>query len=420
MRKYIYIGVLLFLGLLVCVLYNDSYISNKANNTKTSTKVDEDFTINLIKKSKNDSNYLISPYSIEMALNLLKEGANGNTLKEINKVVPDRKINDVSVKGRVNVANALFIKDKYRSKIKDEFKNNLVKEYNSDILYDKFKTPDVINNWVNKQTDGMIERLLDDIDPDFVFGLANALAIDVEWQSPFDCSLTRSEEFKKADGSKINVEMMHNTYKNKDFKYLESDDAKGIILPYVSYDKETGKIDYDKESNLEFVGILPNQDVNTYIDNLTSEKLNKLIDSAKGASASYEIRLSLPRFKYEYSVDNFKNLLINMGIKDAFDPNKADFTNAMAKKDMDDNLYVSTAKHKTFINLNEKGTKAAAVTYFGVDSATALPDEHEIVEIKFNKPFVYLIRDSKTKEVLFFGAVFEPNLWEKTTCSFIQ
>ena len=89
----------------------------------------------------------------------------------------------------------------------------------------------------------------------------------------------------------------------------------------------------------------------------------------------------------------------------------------MKKSDMDDNLYVGTTIHKTYIDLNEKGTKAAAVTFFGIDSYAALPQDKEIVNIEFNRPFVYMIRDAKTKEMLFFGAVYEPNLWDGKTCS---
>ena len=376
------------------------------------------FNIDLIKTTKRDSNYLISPYSIEIALNMLSVGANNNTKKQIEDVLPDRTINDVSIKNRVKIANALFVKDTYKNKITKEFSNTLVNNYNSEILYDKFSKPDVINNWVDKHTDGMIKKLLDYMDPDFVLGLANAIAIDVEWDTSFECNRTTEAEFTKQDNEKINVEMMHNNYDSSEYKYLKNEEATGIIIPYNTYNSKTGKADYNGDKNLEFVGILPSNDVSTYINNLTEDKLNNLFDSARSGSSKFEILLSLPRFKYSYEVPNFKEILINMGIKDAFSSEKADFTNIMKKDDMRNNLHVSEAIHKTYIDLNEKGTRAAAVTYFGLkDMAAPLQEEKETVSIKFNKPFIYMIRDSKTKEMLFFGVVYEPNIWKGSTCS---
>lgn len=415
MRKKIYIPLICTtLLLLVCGFIVFRIINTKSGNSKKKGSTGN-YNIDLIKSIKENKNYLISPYSIEIALNMLKEGASGNTLKEIDNLLPDRKISNVYIKDRINVANGLFIKDSYKSKVKSSYKEKLVSNYDSEIIYDKFKTPDVINNWVNDKTNGMIDKILDDVSPEMVIGLANAIAIDVDWASEFECSLTRSEKFTMDNGKTMNVEMMHNSY-IAGSKYLETNDATGIIIPYKSYNSKTGKIDYDKGSNLEFIGILPKEDVSSYINNLTKKKLDELIKSAKSSSRKYEIDLSLPRFKYEYEIPDFIKTLNSLGIKDAFKEDSANFTNIVNKKDMYNNLYVGTAIHKTYIDLNEKGTKAAAVTFFGMNDYAALNDEKEIVNITFNKPFIYLIRDAQTKEMLFFGAVFEPNKWNGTTC----
>lgn len=377
---------------------------------------DTNFNINVIKTMATDKNYLISPYSIEIALNMLKEGANNNTRKQIEDVVGTRNINNISIKNRIKIANALFVKNKYKKYIKDSFYNTIKEEYKGEILYDEFKTPDVINNWVDKNTDGMIIKILDDIDPDYVLGLANAIAIDVEWASPFDCSSTRSDKFTKIDNSIINVEMMHNSYKYS-AKYIKTDDATGIILPYRSYNAKTGEEDYEEENNLEFIGILPNTDVKSYINDLTQDKLDDLYKNTRSASSTFEIYLSLPRFKYEYDAKEFKHNLMDMGITEVFDENNADLTNIISKNNDMNNIYVGNAIHKTYIDLNEKGTKAAAVTYFGVYETSAIEiEEKETVSIVFNKPFIYMIRDKKTNEILFFGTVYEPNLWTKSTC----
>ena len=380
-----------------------------------------DFNINIMKFTKRDSNYLISPYSIEIALNMLKEGANNNTKTQIENIVKPRKINDVSINNRVKIANSLFINNNYKNKIKKNFSNTLVSNYNSEVLYDSFKNADTINNWVNNHTDGMIKKLTDSINPDVVAVIINAIAIDVEWADSFECNRTTSVEFTKKNNTKMNVQMMHNSYESSEYKYLKNDEAEGIIIPYKTYNSKTGKVDYNGDKNLEFVGILPNSSVSDYIDNLTNEKLEDLFKTAKSASSKYEILLSLPRFKYAYEIPNFKEILIEMGMKDAFDIENANFTKMMDKNDMKDNLYVSDAIHKTYIDLNEKGTKAAAVTAFVMkDMAAMEPEEKETVSIKFNKPFIYMIRDSKTKEILFFGVTYEPNKWKGSTCSNID
>lgn len=415
------IGVILIVTIgFICFEEIDKIIENIDKKTveikeeekpiKKDIEYTSDFNINLIKTVDKEENYLISPYSIEIALNMLGEGADNNTLKEIESVLGNKKVNNISNED-VKIANAIFVKNKYKEKIKNDFYNDIKTSYNGEILYDEFNTPDVINNWVDKNTNGMIKKILNKMDPDFVLGLANALAIDVKWQNEFECINTTKEKFTSKDKN-IDVEMMHNNYK-RGAKYIKNDDAEGIIIPYRKNVKEK-----DENNYLEFIGILPNSDIKNYINTLTQEKLNNLLTNTKESSNKLEINLALPRFKYEYDLENFKQALINMGIKDAFDPNNADFTKIIARGNGVNNIYVEQAIHKTYIDLNEKGTKAAAVTYFGMyDNAAIMPEEKEIINIEFNKPFIYMIRDHKTNEILFFGTVYEPNIWKGSTCS---
>lgn len=386
---------------------------NPSNPPKEYTETD--YNIKLIKtvNSTQEGNYLISPYSIEIALNMLKAGAKENTLKEIEDVVGTRDITIFNVKDRISVTNGAFIKDSYKESIEKSFYDKLA-SFDADLVFDKFTTPDKINDWVKEHTYGMIPKILDEISADFVMGLANAVAIDVEWESQFECVNTRSEEFTKSDGKKIDVEMMHKTYEGGNTKYFETEDAKGVVIPYSSYDKD-GKDEYDsKESEftqLEFVGILPNGTVDEYIEGLTNDKLTKFDEKVTTTKES-NIKVSLPRFAYSFKLQSFMDVLIAMGIKDAFDADAANFDGIIDRG----GLYVSTAIHQTYIDLNEKGTKAAAVTYFGMDK-NAMPQQKDVKKIEFNKPFIYMIRDTKTKEILFFGVVEKPNAWKGSTCS---
>ena len=418
MKKKIIIIIILSL-ILILGIVGVIFMKKKPNNNNSSVITETDnFNISLIKtvNAGKNENYLISPYSIEIALNLLKEGADGETLKELEKVIGNRSIPDVTVKDHINVANAAFIKNMYKDQIEKEFTKNIKTKYNGEILYDEFTTPKVINDWVNEKTNGMIDKILDQVEPNFCLGLANALAIDVEWDSPFECTSTRSQEFTKQDGKKIDVEMMHQTLKYDSHKYLENDNATGVIIPYKKYfNTETtdfkSEEDYEKTDNLEFIGILPKSDANSYINMLTKEELDNLEQTAKEVDEDFEINLALPRFKYDYSLNNFKQVLKDMGIKLAFDSEQADFSKIIKTT----HIYVDEAIHKTHIELNEKGTKAAAVTYFGFKANGMLAQKHT-VDITFDKPFIYMIRDKNTKELLFFGVVYEPNKWTGSTC----
>lgn len=401
-KKMLLIGisgvVLLSLGLLV-LLKKDEKEEMKPIEEKEVT-LNNEFNIDLIKLVHEKNNYLISPYSIEIALNMMRDGASGETKKELDKVLGNRKINFLSLKDKLSVSNGIFIKDIYKDKIKKSYLDNIKENYDGDILVDKFSTPKLINDWVNQKTNGMIPKILDQLSDDFVLGLANAIALDVKWQSEFECNNTREEKFNLINNQTKSVEMMHETYRNGHAKYLKNDEVTGIILPY----EESDNI------NLEFMAIMPN-DLDSYINNLTQDKLNKTLEDFKVIIDDEEVNLSLPRFTYEYEIKNFIDILNKMGINSAFNTS-ADFSNMI---DLN-TVYFDTAIHKTKIELNEKGTKAAAVTYFGMKNFMALPAKKQI-DIKFNKPFVYMIREANTNEILFWGTVFEPNSWKGSTCN---
>ena len=425
-------------SILGCKYYASHHIEkddNKNSNTNNSEPApvvnEKEYNTRLIKTvhGTQKGNYLISPYSIEIALNMLKDGANGESKNQIEQLIKTRNIPTFNVKNRINVANATFIKEDYAQFIESGYYQKL-KGYKADLVYDKFITPDKINNWVNQQTYGMIPKLLDVMSPDFLLGLANAVAIDVKWDSNFECMNTREAEFTKEDNSKMKVEMMHDYYSGGDNQYFKTDNAEGVILPYYKYNAEGEEIsdeDVKDYTQLEFVGILPNTNVNDYIKSFGDDTIKDIDSKSKkiGDMENTHLSLYLPRFSYSFDLGNFKEVLESLGVKDVFDPKKADLTNIVTRENIEnmhkDNIYVNTAIHKTYIDLNEDGTKAAAVTYFDVQMSGMAGDiaprkEPIVIEVKFDKPFIYMIRDTKTKEILFFGVVREPNVWKGKTC----
>ena len=256
-RNWFIVGIIIFIALIIIGIGTYLLLNSKIEN-QTNSKMSS-FTTKFIKqanKHNENNNYIISPYSVEIALSMLKEGSSGNTKKQISKVIKDGKtgLNNKNVK----LANALFIEDTYKDAVENSFINTLKNKYKSELLVSKFENPKIINDWVKKKTDGMIPKVLDNSSEEFVLGMANVITVNPKWKYQFDCTSTNKEKFTDNDNS-INVQMMHKTY-DKDIKYLNGD-VKGILLPYKDQD------------NLEFIGIMPQEDLNKFIDSLDNKNL---------------------------------------------------------------------------------------------------------------------------------------------------
>lgn len=403
---------------------NPSYIENNnaVENNIVNAKQEEtdlDFKLLSLVNRENDSNFLFSPFSIKTALMMVKSGATGKTYEEINRVLPDDNVANINVRDRINSANALFLKNTFSDKVTENFKTTLFSRYGADLLVDSFNSAEPINRWANEKTKGMIPKVMDNVPEDFVFGLTNALYLDIEWNIPFDSDDTKSETFY-VNGTSKNVQMMHDYYLTySGVKYIDNENEKGIILPYAQYTSDGERYyewytDENAETvDLEFIAILPNDKINikdyisndfnsNYFENVVANA--KTIKSDMDADGGEELHLSLPRFKYDYDFANFKDTLKELGINDAFSK-----TNASFKNITDRQVYIDTAIHKTHIDLNESGTKAAAITHFGFSGVTsAMPVSRNKIYINFNHPFLYMIREKKTGTILFTGVVYDP------------
>ncbi len=370
----------------------------------------KNFSLQLIKKVNEDNNHkniVISPYSIEVALSMLRDGGVGNTKSQIDKVIMNREL---QFPEGIRMANALFIKNKYKDVVEDEYSNHLNDDYQAEILYDEFKSPKVINDWVSDKTNKMIPNFMDSIGNRFVLGLVNAVAMDAEWKYPFECNETLEKDFNNGK-DKSSVMMMHNTYSDEDkgVQYLDNKDVKGILLPY--------------KDELEFVALRPKKDIDTFIKKLNDRSFIYYLEQFKDIESDVRVSLNLPKFEYDYDLKNFKNILIDFGITDAFNADKANFNTIIKKENLSKvdptvtNIYVDSAIHKAKISLAEKKTKAAAATGFMLFETSAVPStDNKLIEINFDKPFMYLIRDSKTKEIYFIGVVYQPSTGESNIC----
>ena len=407
---FLILGIILILIIIVLVLIYCEFKNSRMNYNDVSE--DGTFSTAFIRESHKKmkhKNYMISPYSVEIALSMLRDGSGGETVEEIESVVPKRSIKTLTVKDKVNVANALFVKDKYKQDVLSNYYQTLKTDYNAEIIYDKFTTPDKINSWVNKETNGMIKKVVDELDPDFVLGLANAVAMEEEWAIPFACDETSGYAFTKTNGKQYDTAMMSHRYESL-ASYYKDDKAEVVTIPYKIYNYSSGE-EADEGSQLDFVGILP-KDIDAYINSFSLEELDNINNKQRKASDNLEIYVGLPRFEFSYNFDLFMNTLIDMGIKNVFAPG-ADLSNMIKGQD----VFVNDAVHKSYVKVDEQGTKAAAVTYFGVKNTSLAEGEKEYVSVIFDKPFIFMIKDHDSNEILFFGVVYEPEKWTgKKTC----
>lgn len=377
------------------IIYSNLEEPNLDNSSTNSS-----FDYSLIKETNKNksSNYLISPYSIKTVLSIIKDGADNSSLKELNDVMGNFRRANIISKNVVADANLLLINKEYKDEINKNYVNKIEKNYDAEIKYSNI-TPNNINKWVDNKTNHMIPTLVDSVNPETIMAIINAISMKASWDSEFDCKNTHISEFNTIDGSIINTIMMV----SNDAQYIENDTAKGIIKKYKTY-----KNDDHKKVNLEFVAIMPNDGIDSYIENFNNEEFRNLL-STKDKYKNEDVSLKLPRFKYNYNFNNLMNVLINMGIKSIFNEKTADLSKMTESNSKD--LYIGSIKQKSYIEVNEKGTKASAATIATVDeNAANVP-----IDIEFDKPFIYIIKQSNSDDILFFGVVYTPTLANNET-----
>ncbi len=365
------------------------------------------FTIDMLKKTyseKKGENDLISPYSIVQALGMTANGADGDTLKEMENVLGggmdiaslnrylsgqrEMTVNESNwAKWSFSTANSIWARnDTSRIQPRPEFIQNCVDYYDSEFYIAPFDdtTLNDVNNWVNVKTNKMIPKILNRINPDDVMYLVNAVAFEAEWMDPYEKYMINDGKFTSADG------------KEQDAKMLCSSEI------YTSDENTEGMIKFYSGRRYGFAALLPSEDtdIDTYIENMTAEKLHNLISEYR--TTNYEMaNMKLPKFKYEYE-NELSDELCAMGMPTAFSDD-ADFSRMSAINDQNP-LSIGYVIHKTFIDLDENGTKAAAATLVAMKDNGGMPLEPE-KEVVFDRPFVYCIFDTDNYLPVFIGVL---------------
>ena len=358
---------------------------------------------NTVAKGGENENIMISPTSAFIALEMTAAGGRGTTLEEISGLLKgldpvepmevqhfaidyhDRLNNAKGVE--LHSANSIWLNSTILTgKINKDFTDYVNDSYQAEINESAFgsDTIDEINGWIDDNTNHMIPTVIQDLDPLAAAVLVNALAFEGEWAEPYEDYQVHENDFTNANGESEDAVYLAETGDT----YFESDKAVGFTKPY-----------YGNE--YAFLAILPKEKIsaNDFMAEFTADDYRKFYDSK---TDKWDVRTIIPKFSYDYEY-LMNDTLKEMGADDAFSPDDADFSNIAELKD--ENLYISKVIHKTHIELDQYGTKAAAATVVEMDRAMAVADPVEYKEVYLDRPFAYAIIDLETGVPVFIGTV---------------
>ena len=379
---------------------------NLTQKGKILVEADNIFGINLFKEvlkaEEPEKNVMISPLSVSLALAMTYNGADGDTkaamektlelagltVDEINenyKMLIDA-LASVDPKVLMSIANSIWYRQEFD--VEQDFFN-----VNQDYFYAKvapldFNNPDAvntINNWVADKTNDKITEIINEIPSLAVMYLINAIYFKGIWKYEFDESDTQEKPFYLSDGTTKDVPTMA---QEASFNYFSNDIMQAVEMPYGA-------------GNYSMIILLPqyNKTPDDIIDQLNNENWNSWLNEFYEAE---KVQIQLPKFKFEYK-NLLKDELTNMGMGIAFDEYNADFS----KINPLEQLYISKVIHKTFVEVNEEGTEAAAVTAVEI-SLTSAGGGNGTIFFHVNKPFIFAIKEKYTNTIIFIGKVMEP------------
>ncbi len=373
------------------------------------------------KEVNKNANLLVSPVSVSLALGMTMNGAKGQTLEEMQKVLGDTltadelnayyagwsqrllKSNPVEYykydenylcslvtedSMPVTLANAIWIKENEdQIHVPERFLQTTKDYYHAAAYKAPFdnSTVDDVNDWCDENTHHMIPKVLDysDIGRETVMLLANALTFEDVWATQYESASVGDGEFHAVTGETRDVKMMY----GEEGTYLNDGRATGFIKPY-------------RDPRYCFAAVLPNEDISLddYVADLDGEALNKLLGSAQRE----KVQTAMPKFSFDYSA-KLEDTLKELGMPTAFTRGMANFTGLNDAPEMATSI--DQVIHKTFIDVSESGTKAAAVTVVTMRAEGVAPIEPEMKYVTLDRPFLFMILDTETNLPIFLGTV---------------
>ena len=397
--------VIVFLILLSCkkspdeTLPTDPVAINLTTDQVSLITSENSFAFDIFKKVMDNTadsvNFIISPLSISSALSMTLNGANGDTRDamltalRVNGLTPEiinnsykdlnKALLSVDKRVLISIANSVWTENNFV--VKKPFTDILTQYYNAESKpFDVLDplAPKYINSWIESKTNGLIKNMIDQLDPNTVMLLINAIYFKGKWKSQFEKANTVQGTFYESDGTTVQVPMMKQT---SDFKTYKGE---GFTLAELAYG----------QGNFVMDVILPekNDGLKNLISIINGNSFKGWLDQMNGRKTD----LIFPRFKYGYKSE-LKNILIDMGMGIAFTQN-ADFSNIS-----DTSLLISKVTHQALIETNEEGTEAAAATIITIGTTAILVDP-----INIDHSFMYIIRETSTNSIFFMGRVADP------------
>ncbi len=344
-----------------------------------------------------DKNFMVSPFSLSMALAMTWNGAGGETKTAMQHTLKMGGYSDDEVNGyykkmkeallktdastKLAIANSIWTNQNV--KIKPDFIAVNKSYYNATVEAVSFNDPNTvkrINKWAADNTNDLIKEVMDETDPMALMYLLNAIYFKGIWTSKFDARNTSKMPFTYENGIQKSVEMMK---QKSDFNYTENQTLQMVELPY---------------GNQAFSMLVLLPKAGKKLADITAElQQSAAWSNLKSGLRDSEVELFLPKFKTEYS-KRLNDALVNMGMGIAFNPGQADFFRMS-----DASAFISFVDQFTYISTDEVGTEAAAVTVVGVELTSIQPSK--TVTFNANRPFIYIIQEKSTGAILFMGAV---------------
>ena len=339
-------------------------------------------------------NVMISPDSLLFCMQMCAAGADGDTLDQMmNTMIPGadnasafqysvNRMNSLQ-NDTLSIANSVWLNQKKAKFVYSDYLDYVKHHFDANVDIIEFDDTGVatINKWVSEKTDGMIKDLIDKLQASGVMVLVNAIAFDGKWDITYDAGHIQTRDFTNGNGEK------------KEGKFLMSNE--GV---YLDNGKATGFIKVYEDGKYGFMTILPNDksiDINDFMANMTPEEYWSFWENKDNFADVYAL---MPEFTSDYNID-LSDILPDMGMKDAFDERKADFSN-MAH--CENNVYISKVVQKTHIEVTREGTKAAAATAIYADETECIHEYHEVI---CDRPYAYAIVDMETGLPVFLGTV---------------
>ena len=366
---------------------------------RTYVEAGNDFAFRFLKQidAGEPGNWFVSPVSLQYLLGLVLDGAEGATADEICRTLGYpagqseavdaycrkmlSELPNLDKKTKLTLANAIFFNDKMTIKV--PYKKRVEKFYDAEVesldFYQKQGTLRTINGWCNRQTNGLIPAVLDDVSPDMFAYLLNALYFKGTWMYPFNKRYTQDRTFTLESGQKKEIPMM---MKERKYGYGENDVFQRVVLPYGN-------------GSYSMIVLLPKKG-HTVADVIASVNGENWKDIHSRWGYGTLINVWLPPFESKYHIQ-LNDILCDMGMPRSFGPA------AQFKPMSDDALWLSFVQQDAVIKVDEEGTEAAAITSAGMLGATAIPEPPRVIDFHCDHPFLYLITENSTGTILFAG-----------------